>query len=88
MALHNKIHTQFSYRCLIPAFLVRCMFLNVVLYMASLFVNMYRTALVYFHLQLELELSPFDTISDVAGYVGGQILEIELLNFFDYQYQM
>ena len=64
------------------------MFLNLMLYMASLLVNMYRTAFVHFHLQLELELFPFGTISDVAGYAGGQILEIELLNFFGYQYQM
>ena len=50
--------------------------------------NMYKIALVYFHLQLELELSPFDIISDAVGCMVEQILGIELLNFFDHQCQM
>ena len=45
-------------------------------------------ALVYFHLQLELEMSPFDIISNVAGCMAEQIPGIELLNFFDHQCQM
>ena len=65
---------------------MKYMFLNLVLYMASLLVNMYRIALVHFHLKLELELFTFGTISGVAGYVAGQILGIELLNFFGHQY--
>ena len=49
---------------------------------------MCKTTLVYFHIQLELEVFPFDIISNVAGCVAGQILGIDLLNFFDHQYQM
>ena len=49
---------------------------------------MYMTALVHFHLQLELELFPFDIILSAAGYAGGEILGIGLLNFFGHQYQM
>ena len=64
------------------------MFLNSVLYIVSLLLNMCKTALVYFHLQFELELSPFDTISNVARCVAGQIPGTELLNFFDHQYQI
>ena len=67
---------------------MKYMFLSSVLYMLSLLLNMCKTALVYFHLQLELELSPFNIISNVAGCVAGQILEIELLNFFDNEYQI
>ena len=49
---------------------------------------MYKTALAYFHLQLGLELSTFDLISNVVGCVAGQIPGIELLNSFGHQYQM
>ena len=70
------------------AFSMKYMFLNSVLCMASLLLNMYKTALVNFHLQLGLELFPFDIISNVAVCAAGQIPGIELLNFFDQQYQM
>ena len=55
--------------------------------MVPLLLNMCKTTLVYFHPQLELELFSFD-ISNVAGCVDGQILGIELLNFFGHQYHM
>ena len=64
------------------------MFLNLVLYMVSLPLNMCKTTLVHFHLQLELRLFPFDIISNVAGCLDGQILGIELSNFFGHQCQM
>ena len=56
--------------------------------MVSLLLNMCKIALVYFHLQLELEIYPFNIISNVAGCVAEQIQEIKLLNFFDHQCQM
>ena len=52
-----------------------------------LLLNMYRTVLVHFHLQLEFGLFPFDIISNVAGCVDGQILGIELLDSFGHQCQ-
>ena len=58
------------------------------IYMAFLLINVCKTALLHFHLQLKLELFPFDTISNVAGCVAGQIPGIELLNSFGHQYQM
>ena len=73
---------------LILAFSKIYMFLNSVLCRASLPVSVYLTALVHFHLQLELELFPFDTMSGVVGYAGGQTLGIQLFNFFGHQYEM
>ena len=61
---------------------MKYMFLNSVLYIVSLLLNMCKIALVYFHLQLELELSPFDIISNAAGCMDVKIPGIELLNFF------
>ena len=49
---------------------------------------MYKTELVYFHLQLELELSPFDIMSNATGCIIEQIPGIELLDFFGHQCQM
>ena len=64
------------------------MFLNLVLYRASLPVNMIMTALVHFHLCLEQELFPFDIIPGIVVYVGEQIAGIGLLSFFGHQCQM
>ena len=64
------------------------MFLNLVVCMVSLLLNIYKTTLLHFHLQLELEWLLFDIISNVAEYVAEQILGIELLNSFGHQYQM
>ena len=61
---------------------MKCMFLNLVLCMVTLPLNKCKTVLICFCLQLELELFPFVTISNVAGCVAGQILGIELLNSF------
>ena len=44
--------------------------------------------LVYFHLQLELDLSPFDIMSNAAGCMVKQIPGIKILDFFDHQCQM
>ena len=49
---------------------------------------MYKIILFYFHLQLGLELSPFDIMPNAVGGMVEQILGIELLNFFDCQFQM
>ena len=67
---------------------MKCMFLNLMLCMVSLHLNKCKTVLIHFCLQLELELFPFDSISNVVGCVAGQTLGIELLDFFGHQYQM
>ena len=67
---------------------MKYMFLNLMLCMASLPLNMYKIELVYFHLQLKLELSTFDIMSNDVGCMVEQILGIELLDFFDHQCQI
>ena len=67
---------------------MKCMFLNLMLCMVSLPLNKCKTVLIYFHLQLKLELFPFDIILNVAGCVAEQIPGIELLISFGHQYQM
>ena len=62
-------------------FSMKYMSLNLEVYMLSLFLHMYKIVLVYFHLQLELELSPFETMSNAVGCMVEQILGIELLEF-------
>ena len=61
----------------IPVFLKKYMFLSLGLCRASLPVNMCMTVLIHFHLQLGLELFPFDIILNAAGYAGEQTPGIE-----------
>ena len=62
-------------------------FLMKYMFIGFLLVHVCKTALVHFHLLLELELFPFDMESSVARCVAGQLPGIELLNFFGHQYQ-
>ena len=67
---------------------MKYMSLNLMLYMVSLFSNMCKNELVYLHLQLEPEWSPFDIMLNAAGCMAEQIWGIELSNSFDHQCQM
>ena len=64
------------------------MSLSLDLYRIPLSKNACMIVLVHFYPQLELVLSPFDTVSNAVDLVGGQTLGIKLLNSFGHQYQM